>query len=105
MNKFTEKNQYAKLPSEKKYKGFEYRRMKRGENAIIYEQRWNGILIAFEVFKIRSHDAFTLAGREIPAAESWPGDNAFGVWAWSVKTFKRALERFNHLEMKTDEIQ
>lgn len=40
----------------------------------------------FEVFQRRVYKGREIEGKEIPPAEAYPNDNAFGVWAW---TFER----------------
>jgi len=66
-----------------KKKGFIYTQAFKNEKGYIYKQQLNGIELGFEVFYRTENTKFNCI--------SFPGDNAFGVWAWSVKTFDRAL--------------
>ncbi len=66
-----------------KKKGFIYTQVFKNELGYIYKQELNGSEIAFEVFYRKENTQFNCV--------SYPGDNAFGLWAWTVKNFDRAL--------------
>ena len=69
-----------------KKNGFTYTQIKRNERAALYEQATaTGTVIGYEVFRIRSHNGYTLAGQTFPPAEMFPNNEAFGTWAWAYR--------------------
>ena len=80
---------------------FEYRQVNRNDVYAIYAQFYLGNLIGHEVFKINKYAEREIAGVIIPAHEAMPGDNQFGVTAWSTgKDYNRALDKYNGLCLK-----
>jgi len=73
------------LDKEIKKRGFCYIQRFADTSGYVYEQSLNGVTVGFEAFLRKENTQFNCV--------SFPGDNAFGVWAWSTKTFERALER------------
>ena len=92
------------LPAKKRFNGFDYTLVLRGKRSCIYRQEVTPGIQYFEVFKIkvRKERILKVKGveKKIEAAEMWPRDEDFGVWAWSCRTLERAMERFNELEKK-----
>lgn len=71
------------LPKELKKKGFTYRQVVKTPKGYIYSQTHpSGTLIGYEVFLHKENTRHNCV--------SFPGDNAFGVWAWSVRTLEKA---------------
>jgi hypothetical protein len=64
---------------------FTYNQLHRNENYAIYEQRMTelGTLVGHEVFRINKYPEREIMGNVIAAHEAMPGDNQFGVSAWS----------------------
>ena len=85
------------LPIELKKNSYTYRQLERTESKAIYEQRMGNKIIAYEVFLIKSHDGYTLAGNYIEPAETYPHNEAFGVSAWTVMPLARAMEKYTNL--------
>lgn len=83
---------YLILPKEFTRKGFTYRQIYREKNIAIYEQLKGGSRVSFEVIRISKHDAYSLGGNEIAARETYPGDEAWGIDAFTVMTLERAKE-------------
>lgn len=76
--------------------GFIYNQLARKGRFAIYEQRNKiGILYGHEVFEIIISSKRLIAGKFIPAQESFPGNERFGKNAWSVGIdSKRAFQFF-----------
>lgn len=64
-------------------RGFEYKQVLKNDIGYIYAQHFKNEIIAYEVFYRKENTQFNCI--------SFPGDNSFGVWAWSCKSFDRAL--------------
>jgi hypothetical protein len=79
---------------------FTYTQIRRNEKVAIYEQRIseNQRLVGHEVFVIPKYEDREIAGVFIPAHEGYPGDNAFGVYAFSTgMDMERAFAKFDLL--------
>jgi len=77
---------------------FEYTQVQRNENNAIYAQRIaeSGTLVGHEVFRINQYPEREIMGNVIAAHEAMPGDNQFGVSAWSTGTdVNRAIAKYN----------
>jgi hypothetical protein len=70
-----------------KKRGFVYKQVFKNDTGYIYEQIFNGNVIAYESFLRKENKMFNCI--------SYPGDNAFGLWAWTCKTFERAKSYIN----------
>ena len=66
-------------------RGFLYRQEFASDKGYIYSQTLNGVLLGYEVFLRKENTHFNCV--------SFPGDNAFGVWAWTTKTLERAKQK------------
>lgn len=58
----------------------------------IYEQKDNGKTVAFEVFEHRENKHFNCV--------SFPGNEAFGFWAWACRTLKEADKKLDTIRLK-----
>lgn len=67
-----------------KKRGFVYTQLFADTSGYIYRQDLNGVTVGFEVFKRKENTQFNCV--------SFPGDNAFGIWAFTTFTFERANE-------------
>lgn len=77
---------------------FTYNQLQRNDNVALYEQRLTetGTLIGHEVFFINKYPEREIMGNVINAHEALPGDNQFGVSAWSVgRDIDRAWDKYN----------
>lgn len=76
------------------------------KSCAIYSQHDdNGSIIAYEVFiiPIRKKDMKTPSGIVVPAGEVFPGNEYFGVGAWTVGSEEKARERFEKLKIRISE--
>lgn len=81
-------------------KGFKFTQLDRTDKKAIYRQTdvETGILIGHEIFYIKISKEWEVAGNIIPESEAYPGDNQFGVTAWSVgRDIERATKKYNSL--------
>lgn len=98
-----------KLSTEIKKNGFTYRQVKNDQNKYIYAQHnKTGKIVAYEVF-LKKFGNLRKAKERFCALqnksfnpedyeelyETFPGDEEFGVRAWSCKTFEQAEVVFN----------
>ena len=88
------------LPEKIKRKGFTYELEKRGNKALMYRQidDEDGILIAYEVFKIKVDPPKVVFGIPLNEREVFPANEDFGKWAWACRDRERADKRFEDLE-------
>ena len=95
------------LPEKIKRKGFTYELEKRGNKALMYRQidDEDGILVAYEVFKIKVDPPKTVFGIPLNEREVFPANEDFGKWAWSCSTKDKAEKRFQDLENSLGETE
>jgi len=100
------------LPEKLRKNGYDYELLERCDTHAIYKQidnKENGdsIIVAYEVFEIKKREDCEINGVKIEAGEIFPGNSAFGRYAWSCATFngskieeglKRAYERYNEMK-------
>ncbi len=86
------------LPMTKHKNSFTYNQVLRGKKSCIYRQSVSGQTSYYEVFIIKTKKAHVLFGKEVTEREIFPPDEAFGNWAWTCKTYEKALEKFKKLE-------
>lgn len=67
--------------------GFDYYKVLETEKGFIYRQDDNGKTVAYETFKRKVNTQFN--------CESFPGNEAFGSWAWTYRTLEDAKKRLN----------
>ena len=80
--------------------GYDYILLERGEKAFIYEQ-WDDedkFIVAYEVFRLKISKAKEVFGDIMPEREVFPGNEDFGVWAWSYSNLEKAYEKYYRLE-------
>jgi len=89
----SEISDYAILPLFYKKNGYQYEQVFREGNIAVYSQKSEGIIHAFEVFKIRKQKATDWgevhyeAKERVPSSEEW-GNNAFTVY-----TLDKAMDK------------
>lgn len=95
------------LPEETRKNGMTYKLIKKGAKAAIYQATASDVkgVIAYETIKIKVTPAREMFGTPMPAFETFPGNEMFGLWAWCFGTGggeKQALEkaeaRFQEIE-------
>lgn len=82
-------------------KGFEFLQVKREKSIAIFSKSDKQVTY-FEVVDIKKHNGYKLGGINFPPAETYPGDNAFGVSAWCCSDITRAELKFNELLNKNE---
>jgi hypothetical protein len=80
--------------------GFEYVQVKRGRSWAIYEQKREGRVIAYEVFRIKTRKAGKVFGKWQPEREALPGKEEFGKTAWTVSTLTKAFRYVKFINYK-----
>ncbi len=73
------------LEIEIRKRGFQYKQVFKNKKGYIYAQYLDGKIIAYESFYRKENAMFDCV--------SFPGDEAFGLWAWSCATLDRALSK------------
>jgi hypothetical protein len=68
-----------------KKKAFTYKQVYKSDVGYVYEQFLDDKSIGFETFFRKENTQFNCI--------SFPGDEAFGTWAWSVKSIERAIDK------------
>ncbi len=94
----TQTHSFIPLSANLKRNSFSYTILRRGSNAMIYEQRAGKKTIAFEVFKILIDKPKDILGKQIPARERFPKSEDFGFTAWTYKTIEKALSKYFEIE-------
>lgn len=82
------------LPLKLKKNGFTYIQYLKNEKAFIYAQWHENTIVGYEVFLKKIGREKNIKGKVIPPKVRFPNDEAFGYWAWTVKTRDRAIEKF-----------
>ena len=77
-------------------KGFQFNQITRNNKVAIYSKK-DKDKTYYEVMGIKSHNRYKLGGVAFPPAETYPGDNAFGVSAWCFSTLVSAESKLIHL--------
>lgn len=81
-------------------RGFDYELIYRSDVASMYKQSVNGVFVAYEVFLKKISKESVAFGRVFEESESFPTDEAFGKWVWSISDFEKAKNMFNELTLK-----
>jgi hypothetical protein len=88
------------LPLNIRKNHFDYTCIKSGEKAFIYSQCYDQIngIYYYEVFRKVIRKECVFHGKLIPEHIAFPGNEDFGVWAWSFRDKDKAEKKFNQLE-------
>lgn len=86
------------LPLTKKHHGINYRLVRRGKIAGIYEQEVTPDISYYEVFVIRIKPSRIINGTFIEGTESFPSDEDFGKTPWSYRSWEEAERKYQTLE-------
>jgi hypothetical protein len=71
-----------------KKNGFIYTQVFKNENGYVYSQEGYGKILAYEAFYHKENNHFNTV--------SFPGNEAFGVWAWSCHNLDSAIKRISN---------
>lgn len=75
-------------------KGFHFNQLERGQKCCLYQVRTDYKTIHYEVFIIKTF--------KVPITkelyEAYPKANSFGIWAWSINDYNKAVKKFNKIE-------
>ncbi len=82
--------------------GFDYKLVKRGKVASIYEQVLSEDTNAYEVFKRKIAKPQTIYGQDYPAREQFPCNEDIGTIGKTCSTLDKALMHFDRYESTTD---
>jgi hypothetical protein len=94
----------AEFEGRGQHSGWKFRQVARTDYGYVYERSSADVSHRYyEVFKFRiakSHVSTFLSGvvKEYPDMVSYPGDSAFGDWAWCCGTLERANEILKSFE-------
>ncbi len=73
------------LNSEIRKNGFTYKQVAKTDKGYIYCQIMNNKIIAYEVFEHKENKLYNTV--------SFPGNEAFGLWAWTYRTLDEAKNK------------
>lgn len=79
-----------KLKETFRKKGFDFKQVERTETWAIYEKSRDGQFLIYEVFKVVVIPERIMFGNKVLEHEAYPGDEAFGLWAWTTPALERA---------------
>lgn len=85
------------LPLYLRKNGFSYTQIARTEKKAIYRQTVTQEIEYFEVFIIQTRPEKSIKGKIILSGEVFPGNEAFGVSAWTYKSLEKAMTKYNSL--------
>jgi len=78
--------------------GFTYTQVCRGARSCVYAQHVTPIVTYYEVFLIKVSQECYIDGKLIETRERFPGNEDFGLTAWTYRSLKEAEEKFEKLE-------
>ena len=87
-----------KLKDEVRKNGFTYKVIKRNNDMCMYAQHDNNLIVAYEVFKIKTCKPHPKAAEDLlnfDMVESFPSDEEFGVRAWTYPSLEKAQLAFD----------
>ncbi len=97
----------ATLPETKEKNGYHYTLVTRSAKAAIYKmvnvKEPEDKSVHYEVFKVCIAPAVTLISKTsgkayvYPPTERFPGNNDFGIYAWTYNTKEYAMQKYNEL--------
>ena len=90
---FEENTAFLPLPDFYRKNSYDFFLVKREGDVAIFEQKDNDKLIAYEVFEIRKQKAAEFGNVKYEAKEKCPGNEEWGINAYTVHTYEAALER------------
>lgn len=83
------------LPTELQVGGFDLKQVERKGSVAIYSQSKGGAVISYEVIKVQLRPAEIIHGKPYPERETYPGNEKWGLEAWSCVSLERAKLRLN----------
>lgn len=99
VNRGTDEDTVVRLPVEFTKHGYHFTQLRRAENKAIYEQRYEGRLLAYEIVKIRIRPGGfnQLFGKVEPTREVYPNSEQWGSAGWTVCDKEKALAKYEAL--------
>ena len=94
------------LPQTFTRSGWRFDQVETGDNALMYKKtdaEGEATKEYFEVFERREVNTFEDFEYRIMSEQtkvSYPGDNAFGAWAWGFTDINKAYDKFTYLELR-----
>lgn len=77
---------------------FCFKQLKRFKNIAIYNRcREDGSVNHYEVIVIQSHQDYKLGDVTIPASETYPSSEKWGIYGWTYLNLKDAERKFEQL--------
>ncbi len=90
---------YKPLAKEVKKKGIFYKEHYREKDFVIYSMgNSKSAFLGYEIFEVKRHDGYIIAGNKIEASECFASDEDFGVSAFHCADLKRAELRLQQLK-------
>ena len=83
---------------------YTYTQVLKGKRYCIYEQRGVANMRCFELFKLKVLAPMELNGKKYGEREVFPKNEDFGLTAWTICDWEKALARFNELENEQKDI-
>lgn len=80
-------------------KGFEFKQLARNNRYAVYVKQKPHGTPTWEVIEIQKRKEWVIAGKTLPAKESFPSPEEWGVKGWSDMTFEDAMDRYNRLSL------
>ena len=81
--------------------GFKFKQINISSTSYLYEVSNGGMNIHYEVFKRKNApiciDFEKRIYSDIDFKDQYPKSNKFGIWAWCIKDYNKALIKFNEL--------
>lgn len=88
-----------------KTNGSTYKLLRRSETVTLYEQYMSDNLVAYELSIVKTREAESFKGVDLPTRECFPSNQDFGVSAWSLPVLlgkKEVIRRFEDLNTEVE---
>lgn len=94
------------LPTQFHKRGFSFKQIERKNGFAIYSKfKLNTKILSYEVIEILSHNGYTLGNTEIPASETFPSSEQWGIKGWTYDDLTAAKKKFLDLTDKTANVE
>jgi hypothetical protein len=80
-----------------KFDGFQHEQVVRRGMFAVY-RRTKGSTEHYETIRIQSHNGYKIAGRDIPASETYPSSSSWGTLGWTYPDEETARAKMSRLE-------
>lgn len=95
---------YRALPLQFNKNSYQYKQVWRDEDYAIYSQICDGVIYAFEVYRISKNESGELFGKYFEASESIPSSEQWGKTAYTVADMERAFKRIEDMKARKKEV-